>query len=117
MPANEAETSQALRTDLELGLVSKQTASGPFAQGLTGGKTKNRTRICKGDQLRLTISALLYCERLGRVKANMPTATELAIAFKKAIDPAGRGGLCDWQRRTANCTRAYCRRWIRLFWQ
>jgi len=28
MPANESETSQALRTDLELGLVSKQTASG-----------------------------------------------------------------------------------------
>jgi hypothetical protein len=28
MPVNEAEVSQAIRTDLELGLVSKQTASG-----------------------------------------------------------------------------------------
>jgi hypothetical protein len=28
LPANEAEVSQAIRTDLELGLVSKQTASG-----------------------------------------------------------------------------------------
>jgi len=45
MPANEVETSQALRTDLELGLVSKQTAS-----GLRGYTWKDEEERIKGDQ-------------------------------------------------------------------
>ena len=45
MPANEVETSQALRTDLELGLVSKQTAA-----GLRGYVWEDEEERIKGDQ-------------------------------------------------------------------
>ena len=45
MPVNEAEVSQAIRTDLELGLVSKQTAS-----GLRGYVWEDEEERIKGDQ-------------------------------------------------------------------